>query len=287
MTAEVNAGVCRNCAGSIPHFHLTANGYDLDRCDACGFVQVRHIPDNNTIRAIYANSYFEKPKYVDDRAARHEFDRRLNLLKQQGLASSWRVLDYGCAAGDFVAGIAGSCQAWGVDYSVEAIAKARLAHSALADRFAVLSALPAESQFEAIVMWDVIEHVPFPSEALASIAGHLSPGGRLIVSTPNIGAPIAGAMGRRWAFMTPPEHLGFFDRQSMTVAMDQAGLDIVDWSSKGKLVNLAFLLYKAGRVFPALVPTWLWQFFRRSWLSGLCLYVPSGDIQYAVCRKRG
>ena len=46
------------------------------------------------------------------------------------------------------------------------------------------------------------------------LMGHLKPGGYLVLSTPSIDAPIARAMGRYWAFMTPPEHLGFFSGRS-------------------------------------------------------------------------
>ena len=49
-------------------------------------------------------------------------------------------------------------------------------------------------RFEVIVMSDVIEHLDRPGQALQVLMGHLEPGGRLIVTTPN--PTYAGTLAR-------------------------------------------------------------------------------------------
>jgi 2-polyprenyl-3-methyl-5-hydroxy-6-metoxy-1,4-benzoquinol methylase len=264
---------------------FVANGCPLVTCADCGYVEVAHVPPDDELADIYRDAYFEKPKYVDDAAARHEFERRTGLLRANGLTEAWRVLDYGCASGDFVAGMGHFCEMWGVDYSPEAIAKAASRHAGIADRFTTIDAMDQNARFDAVTLWDVIEHVPSPPETLALVNSVLAEGGILVLSTPNIGAATARMMGKRWAFMTPPEHLGFFNRKSMEAILQASGFAIVDWSSRGKLVNIAFLVHKAGRVFPKLVPRWLGRSVAGSRLGRACVYVPTGDIQYIVCRK--
>ena len=49
----------------------------------------------------------------------------------------------------------------------------------------------------------------------------LKPGGTLVLSTPDIGAITARVMRTRWAFMTPPEHLGFFNASSLSFMLER------------------------------------------------------------------
>ncbi|MGD9812261.1 MAG: hypothetical protein AB7U35_13175, partial [Sphingobium sp.] len=55
--------------------------------------------------------------------------------------------------------------------------------------------------------------------------------------------------------------------------------------SRGKLVNLPFLVHKAGRVFPGLVPKRFGAWLAKSRFRNARVYVPTGDIQYVVARK--
>jgi 2-polyprenyl-3-methyl-5-hydroxy-6-metoxy-1,4-benzoquinol methylase len=285
MSADPRPGVCRACGHGQLAPRLVANGCELVTCANCGYVQVLQVPSDEEIADIYRDAYFDKPKYVDDAAARHEFERRAGLLKDHGLQPDWRVLDYGCAGGDFVVGMEGRCNMWGVEYSREAIAKAAARHPQLAGRFGTLETVDGTKKFDAVTAWDVIEHVPSPPEMLARISRALKDGGVLVLSTPNIGAGMAKLMGRRWAFMTPPEHLGFFDKRSMISTLRTAGFEVEHWSTRGKLVNLPFLVHKASRVFPGLVPKRFGVWLAKSRFRHASLYVPTGDIQYVVARK--
>ena len=135
--------------------------------------------------------------------------------------------------------------------------------------------------FDAVVMWDVIEHLWDPMTAMRTVARLLRPGGRLCLSTPNAGSAMARLLGRRWAFMTPPEHLGFFNQQSMARLLDSAGMELNQWTSLGKWVNAGFMLYKLGRIFPALAVTKPRGTGRRGPLDKLVVYAPTGDVAYA------
>jgi hypothetical protein len=91
-------------------------------------------------------------------------------------------------------------------------------------------------------------------------------------------------MGRRWAFMTPPQHLGFFNGASIGRLLEgRLGLRIVASASTGKWVNVGFLLYKLGRVFPSVGP--VASRVQRSPLARAVVYVPTADIQYVTARK--
>ena len=58
-------------------------------------------------------------------------------------------------------------------------------------------------------MFDTIEHIWNPREVITRLLDNIKPNGYLILSTPDAGSLTAKLLGKRWAFMTPPEHLSF------------------------------------------------------------------------------
>ena len=44
--------------------------------------------------------------------------------------------------------------------------------------------------FDAITLWDVIEHVPDPLDTMRRVASLLKPGGVVMILTPNLGSPL-------------------------------------------------------------------------------------------------
>jgi len=280
---------CRICASSALRFHFEAQGSLLDRCKACGFVQVRERPSSEALRALYGAGYFGRGKYDDGVAQQRENERRLQLLEGAGLAPGARVLDAGCATGDFVEVASSRYEMWGLDVSAHATDIARSRMPALASRIftGFVEDQPLEASFfDAIVMWDVIEHIWDPRSVLARLVTHLRPGGVLVLSTPDIGALTARIMRRRWAFMTPPEHLGFFNAASLRSLLERdLGLVMTASESSGKWTTVGFLVYKLGRVFPGIVPPRLLHGIRQSALGSTPVYVPTSDIRYVAARK--
>lgn len=288
--AGESPAACRLCQAGHPAVRFRIGRVTVQSCTACGFVQVAERPAAAELRELYSQAYFDHGKYSDAFALRKEHERRLSLLRGCGLRPGARVLDAGCATGDFIAA-AGEYEMWGLDISEFAAEQARRRNPTVADR---IHSGPIEDQdypdghFDAIVMWDVLEHLWDPAGVCRSMLRILKAGGLLCVSTPNIGASIARIMGRRWAFMTVPEHLGFFDRGTMRMLMEaRLGLRLEAWRSKGKWVNCGFFLYKLKRIFPRAIPRLLVEAFRTALLRRLAVYVPTGDIQYAAARKIG
>ncbi len=275
---------CRLCARPGPRPLWRVKGCTVSHCPACGFWQVDPRPSPEDLAQLYGADYFDHGKYVDDLAWRLEQKRRMAWMIRCGIAPGARVLEAGCGAGHGLGPLKTRYAMWGQDISPQAIAQAKQAHPELAGR---LQAGPLEeadfpaASFDAVVMWDVIEHLWDPPAALQTVARLLRPGGRLCLSTPDAGSAMARLAGRRWAFMTPPEHLGFFSRQSMARLLNSAGLELNQWTSRGKWVNAGFMLYKLGRVFPALAKAQPRGSERRGPLDKLVLYAPTGDVAYA------
>ena len=281
--------LCRLC-NCEAYTYSTVRECQLYECSACGVVQVHPVPTGDELRSFYSMTYFERGKYRNDRAGHYEQRRRLGLLAQLGVVPGARVLDFGCATGEFLMAANEVYEVWGADVSAYAIAQVSDAIPELSNRLELASPegrLPTERLpvFDAISAWDVLEHLTDPMLVLRELAGRLRQNGILLVSTPDIGALSARLLGTRWPFMTPPEHLNFFSARSMQRSMCAVGLEPFFFSSMGKWANLGFIFYKLHRVFPG-IPQALTKRLGDTSVGRLCVYVPSRDVLYAAARKR-
>ncbi len=284
-----SVGACRLCSDGSRLASFVVRGVRLERCSACGFLQVGERPTVAALQDLYGPSYFDHGKYEDQFALMKENGRRLELLRSTGITRGATVLDAGCARGDFLSAASLEYEMWGVDVAESAVAEARRQCPAAATRVQAgfLEQLRfAPATFDAVVLWDVIEHVWDPIAVGRAVVSWLKPSGFLLLSTPNVGAATARLMGQHWPFMTVPEHLGLFNRESMHRLLEQVlGLRVMHWSSRGKWANVGFLAYKARRVAPRLIPAAVTAKVRQSPLGKLSVYVPTGDIQYVIARK--
>lgn len=262
---------------------------DVDRCRSCGFVQVRRIYSVDELNDIYSDSYFDHRKYRRNWASRREEIRRLGVLARCDLQPGARLLDAGCATGDFLLTARQTFNVWGNDLSEYAVEQARRRMPDLAERIVAASLETANhppEYFDAIVLWDVVEHLPDPLATLRKLVGKLRPGGLLAMSTPNIDACLARFLGSKWPFMTPPEHQSLFGRRTMRLLLDRLDLDEVYWNSRGKWTTLGFGLYKLGRIFQWLASNKAYGHSMQLAFQSIPVYIPSGDVQYVAAVRR-
>ncbi len=140
---------------------------------------------------------------------------------------SGRLLDVGCGAGFFLdAARQRGYEIAGVDLSP---VPARYVQSQLGLNVSVGSlyeyAAPSMS-FDAVTIFQTIEHDPHPAELCKELLRVLRPGGVLMVTTPAADGFVARAMGKRWFGYRNVEHVSFFSRGSLGYALKQAGFEI-------------------------------------------------------------
>lgn len=289
VKAQKNKMKCRLCGNSEISIKFSCRGWDLFSCPSCSYVQIGRKPSSDEITAIYGNGYFASKKYGDAKILEWENNRRLGLVQRYLGERSAMILDAGCATGDFLQQAGALYHMWGYDISPYAVDLARKKNPEMAKRIFVgmpdLCGIKA-LQYDAICLWDVLEHLWDPVTACKELSALLKPGGYLFLSTPDIGSKTACFLGKRWAFMTPPEHMGFFSGESLSYLLGgMLCLNMVHRQVLGKWTNLGFLLYKLGRVLPTFRPVASSRFLGNSRLGGLPVYVPTQDIQYIAARK--
>jgi len=282
---------CRLCQGTQLNMLFSVKGCRIVRCGTCDFTQVAEVPREEDLKKIYGDVYFHSSKYGDRSSQRWENEMRLSLVRRFLKGSRPKILEAGCGTGDFISHAKGEYEMSGFDLSEAAVEIARRNNRDISQRLWTAGMDEQElapSSYDAVCLWDVIEHLPDPLSVCRKLIYGLKPDGYLFLSTPITDTWPARLLGTYWPFMTPPEHLGFFSRKSLRQLFEVLlGASITFNSVRGKWVNISFALYKARRVLPSCVPDRLVSFFQTGVLSKCSVYIPGQGICYIAVKKSG
>ncbi len=158
-----------------------------------------------------------------------------NIL--QGLGPGLRVLDVGCGSGVHGAELARihGHRVVGVDISESSIlkAQARLAEAYVADvTRPELYPFFRDQRFDVIVFSDILEHLYDPADVLTRHYALLAPGGRILISIPNVAiwnvrlALLAGVFEYTDTGTLDRTHIRFFTRRSFRKFAAAARLNV-------------------------------------------------------------
>ncbi len=169
----------------------------------------------------YAAAYFEKWGGGGDALAGMKKRTYRAILSKVAGPGVRRVVDIGCALGwSLDAAREAGFEPSGVELSEHAAAEAGRRHPVKRS-----TAEFASESFDALTLVDVVEHVWDPVSLLREARRLLRPGGRLVLTTPDLSSLSFRVLGARWPYVIP-EHVVYFDRATIRRALRQAGLEV-------------------------------------------------------------
>jgi 2-polyprenyl-3-methyl-5-hydroxy-6-metoxy-1,4-benzoquinol methylase len=218
----------------ICQFSATQPIFDntLLKCPKCGHGWANLQLDQAYLQQLYAENYFKGEEYADYLADKEilqlNFAKRTKQIAAQGLAPK-KALEIGCAYGFFYETLKEtfpSASYQGYDISAAAIS---YANEHFGPHFSAENYLETNSDqaYDAIFMWDVIEHLSDPGAFLAKAHKECEPGGILYLTTGDFGALLPKLQGKKWRMIHPPTHLHYFTQKSMTALLQQHGFEPV------------------------------------------------------------
>ena len=158
---------------------------------------------------------------------------------------SGKLLEIGCARGDFLRVARESFDASGVEPNPELADSASQVAPVYRD---VIERTPW-SGFDVVASFHVIEHVDSPRSFVRAAAERLKPGGLLVIETPNINSLPFKLLRSRWRQFIP-EHYFFFSPNTMSRLLSEHGLRIESIITIGKYASVDLIMNRLGRYMP-------------------------------------
>jgi 2-polyprenyl-3-methyl-5-hydroxy-6-metoxy-1,4-benzoquinol methylase len=149
-----------------------------------------------------------------------------------------RLLDIGCSEGRFGEAVKRAipeCETWGVEPVSEVAAAAATRNDKVINAsIGAVADLP-QGYFDVVTMNDVLEHIDYSEPVLASIKSLLAPGGRLVLSLPNVRFYLNMRdliFHKDWEYkdygILDRTHLRFFTQKSAARLLRQNGYEVLE-----------------------------------------------------------
>jgi SAM-dependent methyltransferase len=214
---------------------------DIVRCADCGHMQLARMPSDAELESAYADAASDD--YVDEQAGQRETARRMLARIEAHAPRRGAILDLGCWVGFLLA--EARERGWSEQVGIEpsgfasTYARDRLGLDVRTDD--LFAAPLPERHFDAVVLGDVIEHLPRPGEALDRIATLLAPGGVAWFALPDAGSQLARLLGARW-WSVIPTHVQYFTRGSIATLLERHGFAVLEAATAPKAFSVEYYL---------------------------------------------
>jgi SAM-dependent methyltransferase len=207
--------------------HQLPGDFRLVKCRGCGLVYLNPRPTAEALSAYYPPDYAPyAPRGLFGKLTRW-LRRREAFGLRRSLPAGAEVLEVGCAAGDLLVPLRDAgFRVTGVELSDHAATIARGMHHLDVHTGTLGDAPLAGRSFDAVIMRNVIEHVPDPMGDLEKAASLLRPGGLLTLRTDNVASLDARLFRSLWYGFDFPRHLTLFSPQTLTACVQSAGLEV-------------------------------------------------------------
>lgn len=233
-------------------FHTFTGVLGVKKCTNCGLVQVVPMPSDKEIHTLYHEDIVHFEPYIAQRAVhRKYFRKKIQEIKKMFSPSS--LLDIGCAMGILLeeAEKAGFT-ARGIDISKDAAAYCRKKKlDVLEGTLSSIGHKLSDNSFDVVTAFEIIEHERDPMRMMKRVYTLLKKGGVAVVTTPNHDSGWRKIMGKWWVSYRHPEHVTFWDPQSLQELFERAGFgDITIARDSPRPFPLSFVFTRSADYMP-------------------------------------
>jgi len=257
--------ICNNCgngsftdflklpvAGTTDDYKASAfksNGEQLVKCGKCGLVSIHPLPDEKAVLDGYIGAIDKE--YVSQIKNRLvTFKKCLEKIETITGLENARVLDIGAGAGAFVK--VAKDKGWhaeGIE-PCEYLVKWGMEHLGLTDMYAItLDGLPANISYDVVTLWDVLEHMTNPNDAIFKLKTIVADDGYVVLNLPDISSSIPKLMGPRWPFYASC-HIFYYTPQTIDYLMNKHGFELKHKENHYQELSLGYLAYRFEQFSP-------------------------------------
>ncbi len=207
-------------------------------CEQCGTLQISEF-DSQLLNYAYDQSYYggTDNKFKWPFSSLFDWGKLMAAKKISRLINDKNatVLDIGCGKGDFLDKLhqLGHTALWGND--IEEPKNLSPYIHWISGAFPQLES--DEKQFDLITLTHVFEHLPAPVHIIKQLHRLSKPGGRIVLSQPNIQSTQAQKYRAAWLHLDPPRHLHLIPPLQLKKMFTEAGFRLVSETYSSPLYN--------------------------------------------------
>lgn len=241
MTASVSCLLCGS--KNISHwanaadieYYTTSQQFNYYRCNECHVLFIDPVPLNE-LEKIYPKNYYSFSMQENSlvNTVKEWIDqKRFKAILKKLPGNSLNILDVGGGAGWLLNILRSMDQrvvhthVVDINPDVSEIA-AKDGHTYFCGR---IENFKSDVKFDLILLLNLVEHIPDPLRVLCNLQQMLSPGGLILVKTPNYDSLDSHLFRwKNWGGYHCPRHWILFNRKSFTELVKSANLKVVDFS---------------------------------------------------------
>jgi SAM-dependent methyltransferase len=211
------------------------------------------------------------------------FRNKLEIVMQ--FVTGGVLLDAGAAYGYFLKVLPTVFHGQGLEISEYACRVAREQTLVNVQTGDIANAPFGDNIFDAVVMWDIIEHIIFPRKALEEVFRILKPGAYCFISTDDAGCWLPRLLGRRWWALAAPLHLCHFSKKGIVSAAVAIGFTPPRFFSDPRKYSISEIVKHFGVSYKKKTLIKIGDYFSETWIGKRSITVTRPEQFVAVLQK--
>ena len=207
------------------------DGFYYRKCKSCMLVYVSPVLKDEVLKKAYAESEYSKSWMevlltpIEQRFNQPKFDRGIMEIERI-CGSKGKILDVGCAVGQFLLAAKNSgWEAIGLELNKKGYKYCESLDFEVVNKPLTDNLFPPET-FDAVSMWEVLEHVPYPREIIKCIYKILKPNGVLLIVVPNRDALAARVLQEKCNLFFGMGHINMFNNHTLSNLLKEENYNI-------------------------------------------------------------
>lgn len=235
-------------------------------CRDCGLMRLYPFPTESDLEQVYDKDYYSNPLFfsgdclnvygysdIFEEKGRKQsgYVRILEEIERFRVIDNTRLLDVGCGPGFFLeSALDYGHNPSGLEFNPFAQAYVEKSLS-LECHDCCLTKYTTDEQYGVITMFDVVEHLMDPFQAVKKVSELLADKGLFVLSTMDCGSLTSRLLGERNEdIQRVSEHLFFFDKSFLFNFLENNGFEIVHHRYIGHMFKFPDLVKRIGQLFP-------------------------------------
>jgi SAM-dependent methyltransferase len=233
---------CTNCGGESKFIfnatdvnrRITNEIFSYRKCLSCSLIFLTNVPLN--LDKYYPDEYYPIPsiKRINKLSKKNQYqvDMITEFAPKKG-----RMLEIGSSYGVF------ANQAKKSGYIVDSIEMSKICCEYLSNEIGIITyqsdtpqdIIPKlEFNYDVVALWHNIEHLLNPWVVIERAVEKITPGGVLLIATPNPDSIAFRMLGALWPHVDAPRHINLIPERLLTTKLKGLGFDLVIKTSNDK-----------------------------------------------------